>query len=456
MASFLQSVREKLDQVSASVVLVPGSCFFVRDVEVPGELPEKEIAGFAELTLESLAPFPIDQLAWGYWRDGASSRLLLYAAYRERIRALGFEDLEKAAQVLPSFVLGAVRETPERATVRLVQEGSCLSALFYAAGERIPHAVRSRDIPEGVDPESVKQKLLARAPVEGVEEDPEILVGGLHRLLADQTVEFTLYRREALAVPAATDVPEAREPEESSNPEDDARPIEAAPMESNEEEVALPFDREPDDHFSLSETGLDPWAADIRESKLLKKRRQDRNLAGRLWWVYVGAAAAAVLMLVGEIFHVGQSIWLAQLQGKIEDRRPHVAEIEKDFELLVRLQQTESEALKPFEMLAVLNSVRPRQVYFTEVRAADDAPNAIRIEGLATNSLQANSFAETIIGLPIVQEAPIDVSSSVKGANFTLDVAFQPDSLELEKPEEPEEVLPETESTEGAVAQASS
>ena len=44
-----------------------------------------DIEDFVELSLEAVAPFPIEQLNWGYLYHAEMSTILVYAAHRERI-----------------------------------------------------------------------------------------------------------------------------------------------------------------------------------------------------------------------------------------------------------------------------------------------------------------------------------------------------------------------------------
>lgn len=435
MAPLLQFIQEKLDRAGAALVLVPGSAFFVRGVEIPEGLPEKELRGFAELTVENLSPFQIEQLHWGYWRHPESQRLLLFAAYRERLRHLGYDGLESAAHVFPSFLIGAQTETFGQPTIQWVLEGRCLSAVFFEANEPVPVLVRNHDLTE-LSAAAIQdaQELLRKNPpftAETFREESPV-TGGLHRLQADQSVEFALFDGFAGVEPVPSSA-------------DDA---------PAEELTEAPLNRRPDTTLPFAATRIDCWAADIHDTALVRKLQQNRNLSARLWWVYFGAAAAAVLLLLGELAILGGGFWLKQMQQTIGAQAPQVARIQSDDSLLRVLQQAETEGLRPFHMLASVNTVRPPPIYFTDIWTDEENPNSIRIEGLARDVTMANRFADRVNSLPQVSDAALDPSGSgAQGAEFSLFVEFLAGSFEpkpepasepaLEgSPESPEEPAP--------------
>lgn len=87
-----------------ALCLLPGHLFFVEGIGLPEGLTGEEIPSFAELSLEALAPFPIEQLNWGYLCDAEHERLLCFATHQDRVRQAGFKDLESYTWVLPDFL----------------------------------------------------------------------------------------------------------------------------------------------------------------------------------------------------------------------------------------------------------------------------------------------------------------------------------------------------------------
>ena len=87
-----------------SLCLLPGHLFFIEGFKLPDGLSAEEIPSFAELSLEALAPFPIEHLNWGYLCDFEKQRLLYFAAHQDRLKQAGFKDLESYTRVLPDFL----------------------------------------------------------------------------------------------------------------------------------------------------------------------------------------------------------------------------------------------------------------------------------------------------------------------------------------------------------------
>ena len=59
---------------SIEPVLVPGNWFVTRAFSVPEEPKGKEVDEFAELSVEEISPFNIEQLNWGYYYREHGSR----------------------------------------------------------------------------------------------------------------------------------------------------------------------------------------------------------------------------------------------------------------------------------------------------------------------------------------------------------------------------------------------
>ena len=51
--------------------MAPGCSFFCRRVEIPGDVESDELDSFLQLQLESLSPFPLEHLQFGFVVDAA-------------------------------------------------------------------------------------------------------------------------------------------------------------------------------------------------------------------------------------------------------------------------------------------------------------------------------------------------------------------------------------------------
>ena len=91
------------------VAFLPDALFFTRAVPVAAGVTSAEAAAQIELALESVAPFPLAQLYYGWcWTPGAEEALV-FAAYRRRFTTEQTAAWAEAELVLPAFVavLGA-------------------------------------------------------------------------------------------------------------------------------------------------------------------------------------------------------------------------------------------------------------------------------------------------------------------------------------------------------------
>ena len=85
------------------VLVLPAEYFFIEKVEVPAALSPAELGDFAELSMEAVSPFPLDQLRWGFSCAPNGQHLLIYAALKDRLKLAGHAELESYTWVLPDF-----------------------------------------------------------------------------------------------------------------------------------------------------------------------------------------------------------------------------------------------------------------------------------------------------------------------------------------------------------------
>ena len=124
------------------VLVLPAEYFFIEKVEVPTALAPAELADFAELSMEAVSPFPLDQLRWGFLIAPDGQYLLIYAALKERLKLEGNTELESYTWVLPDFTtLQGARFTRD---TEVVLEGEHYTTSFLLpSGEASPENIRS-------------------------------------------------------------------------------------------------------------------------------------------------------------------------------------------------------------------------------------------------------------------------------------------------------------------------
>lgn len=122
------------------LVLLPSDRFFIRVVPLAAEAG---IAPQIELAVESLAPFPLGQLYYGFLPSATGDRALVFAAYRKRFSAEETAEWGGATAAVPAFL--ALLGDPPRVPVIQVQVGThSITALAWDGTNTLPVAVLAR------------------------------------------------------------------------------------------------------------------------------------------------------------------------------------------------------------------------------------------------------------------------------------------------------------------------
>ncbi|HAQ58441.1 MAG TPA: hypothetical protein DEA16_04520, partial [Opitutae bacterium] len=143
------------------VLALPGHLFFIETIDVPIDLEPAEIPDFIELSLESLAPFPVEQLNWGFLYSTDAPTILVYATHRDRLKQAGYTELQSYAWVLPDFATLTGACFPDETLVTL-QSANNLSLLLFDKGACVPRTVLVASLEDG-DFEHALEELVANA-----------------------------------------------------------------------------------------------------------------------------------------------------------------------------------------------------------------------------------------------------------------------------------------------------
>lgn len=318
------------------VLLLPGHLFFVDRIELPAGLESSEVGDFAELSLESLAPFPVEHLFWGYCHSEASGSILLYASYRDRIKAQGYKEIDAYLWVLPDFATLFGTSFPEATTLRLVSDES-VSQVTFAAEESLPQQVIST--PKAAQPEEAPSTLGVKL------ESTEISEQGR------PTFHFQA-------------------------------------IDEGADKIAGHFEK-----LSPAEDAL--WRADIRDATFKKNERSARRITARIGRATVYAFLFALLLVFLEgILFVGD-LWLDTKSATIAKQAPEVRRIEDKQSLMNKLDQVAQNELRPVAILEALNDVRPEGIYFTSTVA--EGQNRIIIDGIANTINELNDYVSALL-----------------------------------------------------------
>lgn len=421
MSRLLDNVREKMLSAEKTVVLAPGAACFVRMVSLPDGTTAADIPSLADLALEAQSPFPLDQLYWGYFHHGETPFVLAYALFRERLPALGIEEVERIEHLYPSFIL-ALGETFERETIRFVLHLSDLSAVYFSPGEPLPRRVASQRVELGADPAAVLEGARAllgeRLNAPGAVPEERIRVSRDAWVDSSFGVHFAFVRR----TPAQIAVERARLEaafvgSESGDDADMALEPGVLPEELPESEADLEV-------LDGSRLGVDLWRADVRDNGLLARQRRNRRAAAFLWRGFAASAAVLILLLVGQFALWGYERILSGRERLIAERAPEVSRLMNMRQRTEDIRKFSSRPLRPFEMLAELNPARPASIYFT--RAVAESSTRISIQGEARSQEEVNRYAEALLRVPGVDAVDRTQTSRRGTVQFTLEVTFEP------------------------------
>jgi hypothetical protein len=364
------------------VIFVPGSYFFSRRVPLPSSIQPAEIEGFVELTLESLSPFPIEQLYYGHVVAETGDAVFVYAAYRRRFTAETTRNWPEAAFVVPTF-LPLLRETHEADSTVTLEAGGELTAMWFKAGRPLPERVASRPIPETEDEEFRKEWLeKTRAAFQAGEtgSENEIRYSGAWAV-EDATTNLSF---------------ELRPGDESDEP-----------VESRSVPVS------------------DLWTMDVRDREFVRSRKQAVRIDGFMWRGILGIAAALMILIAGEALLLGGRVFLSVMGDMIAKRENEVVRIEERHGIVTRLAEFDRSNLIPFEMIQAIAPLKPRSVYFTSAKT--EGHNRMIIDANTMNVADVNQYESALRGLDEMQSVEVrNLKSREDGTSFTLVLTFVP------------------------------
>ncbi len=359
------------------VVLVSDTLFFMRAIPVTEGATAAEVAAQAELAIESLAPFPIAQLYYGHhWLPGAV-HALIYAAYRKRFPADEVETWAGAEAVLPSFVTVLNKaDVPKPATVLVVPGAAGMTGLYFADASGVPTHVRVEPLgAEATDDDriSVRENLLRAFPEK------------LHVIDAGGEPQF-----------------------DPASPQGEFV-FRAGTLET---------------HFEAADVA----PLDIRDKGELADRRRAHARDLILWRAFLGCVALIALAALLEVALIGTSIWQNQRLALEARQKPVVESIMTSQSLATRIEELSTKRLLPFEMLALINTVRPRTIQF--MRTVTKGLYTLEVEAQTSSTGDIDVCRSALNRLPGCEKAEVLEPRSRDGlSTFRLVVTFKPDAF---------------------------
>ncbi|MCP5529562.1 MAG: hypothetical protein H7A44_03895 [Opitutaceae bacterium] len=357
--------------VNSPALLVAGARFFIRRIPLA---PNAPAAPQIELALETLSPFPLEQLFHGSVTDKAGQHALIYAAYRRNFSAAEQESWDRARTVIPEFLLWAFTRRPNQSGAQLRRTATGIEIVAWDEASELPVLVLSR---ESHDDEA--------------ESDPTPLL-------------LELKRRTGIE---ANDVELVEEPLKVAGLDRDGLALQAG-----KPRTAL-----------IAPTVLAD--ADIRDKTELTVRRRAERRNTVLWRLFAVSTLALAACLLVEITLAGGRAFLAAQRQKIADNSEAVRAIESAQLLATKLEKMTSQQLRPFEMLALINQPRPRSIEFQ--RISTSGPLTLQIEAQTAEAGDLRIYEDALRKLGTVERVELRDPRMRSGrTTFQLEVTFKP------------------------------
>jgi hypothetical protein len=367
------------------VVLLPDGLFFSRRVPLTAASTAAEVVSQVELALESLSPFPLPQLYYGwYWVPGAE-HAFVYATYRRRFTTDQTAAWSDAELVLPaSAALFGGNVQP--ATTLLLAGSDGLTAVHWES------------------PQVPSQVLFRPIPADATEEDRSRIRDELLRTLGGSRTVVDIL------------VPPTPEAARSDN---------ELVFRSGDFGSRLPTTR--------------AAALDIRDKGELAALRASRKRDLLLWRVTLGCAAALVLLLAGELALVGGNAWQKVRIAKLNGRAQTVAKIKEAQDLATSIEDLVTKRLLPLEMVTSVvgtNAERkPSEVVITQIQSGGSGLGlyTVRLQVETNNPAQVPVYKNELLKLPECQSVELEPRPSQGDRSiFEMTITFKPGALKPE------------------------
>lgn len=358
--------------VNTPALLVPGARFFIRRIPLA---PNAPLDPQIDLALETLSPFPLEQLFYGFVSDKAKQHALVYAAYRRNFSAEEQEAWHHARVVVPEFLLWAFSRRQGQAGAQLRYTDTGAEIVAWDEASELPVLILSRDstsTEERIDPTSLLVELKRRTGIDAAEVE-----------LVEEPLTVVGFDRDGLA------------------------------LQAGKAQSAL-----------IASAAL--ASADIRDKAELTTRRSEERRATLLWRLFVAGAAALAACVLVELALAGGRVLLSSQQQKITANAEAVRSIESAQLLATKLEKMTSQQLRPFEMLALINQPRPRSIEFQ--RVSTSGPLTLQIEAQTTEANDLRVYEEALRKLSAIERVELRDPRMRSGqTTFQLEVTFKTD-----------------------------
>ena len=363
------------------VILVPGYHLFSAVAPLAAGTATKEFASAAALAIEEDSPFGPEQLAQGFFALPQGGGLVVFAALRRKF-ADAQAEWGKADFVVPDFATWLPRCEPLTGVV-LLETTAAVTGLLFAGSSAVPRRIVSRpvlardgDVEHGIA--QARELVVERLDALGLRtfryrlgEEPCALKGGRYRFD---------WRAQGFG---AAKAPEA---------------------------------------VGLSAAQL--WAMDLREPEYLRSKRRDFQWNRRAWGVLLALGVAGSVLGLGELSLLGLRFANARRQARVEAQAPAARQSETNYDIMGRLAGYIDRKPQPLELLAYVNDVRPRSIYFTKVSI--EGGHQMVIEGATSSLAEVNEFEAALRRLPVLAAVEVkNTRAREGGGTFQVALVFR-------------------------------
>jgi hypothetical protein len=373
------TVRPPVKADPSAVHWLPGSHFFTERLAVPQGIKSKDLEDFILTQLDTHAPFPTEQLAFGMLVDSDRQEVFYYACLNSLLLNEDSSITESAPQ-LPGFFPFLSQRTEKPCIVAAINEAQ-LSLLVFDQAGAFPAEVHSVELP-----------------------------------LTRPSEDFI---RHAIA-DLLRDLPWIQLPVEG--------PVKT--LKSTQMDWRGRLHVEWDVSVGETESQMIPLAmlskADLRERGTKQREANRSRIASGAWWASLGCSAGLLALIPLALL---SSIWatsVKQRSAQVSAQAPRVAAIESKSRNLEVFENGSAARLQPLSMLELINRKRPDSLYFTQVKAYEGC--RIQVEGMteSAGTSAVNSFREAVSALPDVSHCNIEITRINQGVTyFRLSVEFK-------------------------------
>lgn len=387
---------------SIEPVLVPGNWFVTRAFSVPDELKAREVEEFAELSVEEISPFNLEQLNWGYFFSEDTSRAFVYTAFDQKLRK-DMADSDLYDYAFPDFAqtFGLTFDSP---TLIFLLHESTLSGVLLPANDPVPQAV----VGITLEVEFSKDEL-----AEAKEQITQRIKAQVNRV-GEATLADPVYKFESV------DVSDKIYKRNWDFKESNSKPV----IE------LVPYGDEPGSPWQVAVPGSNRlWAMDIRKAVEKEQLEKKHGWTNWYWRASVIVVLLFLLLAVSEIGLIG----LGKLNEKelltALDMQPLAEEVQQKADILAKINQITTNQLLPFEMLDAVNQVPSENIYFT--RVLTEGSNTLQIEAITLNSSEINEYKNALEATGMLSSVEISNFRDNKGkGTFRLRVIFIPGTIQ--------------------------